>query len=67
VTTRVHEKFLGEDLLKDSDIHVDTSNHVVTLTGTVMSVSARVSAIAQAKKVEGVHRVVSHLTIGPKA
>ena len=66
VTTRVHQKFMGEDLLKDSDIDVDTSDHVVTLKGTVMSSAARVRAINQAKRVEGVHRVVSHLTIGPK-
>ena len=66
VTTRVHQKFMGEDLLKDSDIDVDTSDHVVTLKGTVMSAAGRARAIAQAKKVEGVHRVVSHLTIGPK-
>src|SRR5450759_5249488 len=36
ITTRVHARFVDEDLLKDSDISVDTSRHVVTLKGTVM-------------------------------
>ena len=66
ITTRVKSKFVGEDLLKDSDINVDTDNHVVTLTGTVMSAAGRARAVAQAKEVEGVHQVVDRLTIGPK-
>jgi hyperosmotically inducible periplasmic protein len=66
ITSRVHTKFIGEDLLKDSDINVDTNDHVVTLKGTVMSQAAKARAVAQAKEVEGVHRVVDQLTIGPK-
>ena len=66
ITSRVHSKFVGEDLLKGSDINVDTNDHVVTLKGTVMSAAARSRAIEQAKEVEGVHQVISQLTIGPK-
>ena len=66
ITTRVKSKFVGEDLLKDSDINVDTNDHVVTLKGTVMSAAARTRAVAEAKEVEGVRRVVDQLTIGPK-
>jgi hyperosmotically inducible protein len=66
ITTRVKSKFLGEDLLKDSDIKVDTANHVVTLRGTVMSPAGRARAVEQAKEVEGVHQVVNRLTIGSK-
>ena len=66
ITTRVKSKFIGEDLLKNSDINVDTTNHVVTLHGTVMSAAGRARAVAQAKEVEGVHTVVDQLTIGPK-
>ena len=62
ITTRVKSKFVGEDLLKDSDINVDTNDHVVTLRGTVMSAAARARAVAQAKEVEGVHRVVDQLS-----
>jgi len=66
ITTRVKSKFLDEGLLKGSDINVDTDNHVVTLRGTVMSAAARARAVEQAKEVEGVHKVVDLLTIGPK-
>jgi hyperosmotically inducible protein len=66
ITTRVHSKFVGEDLLKDSDINVDTKDHVVTLKGTVMSAAGRARAVSEAKEVEGVRRVVDQLTIGPK-
>jgi hyperosmotically inducible periplasmic protein len=66
ITSRVHSKFIGEDLLKDSDINVDTKDHVVTLRGTVPSAAAKSRAISQAKEVEGVKSVVDHLTVGPK-
>jgi len=66
ITTRVHERFVTEDLLKDSDISVDTSKHVVTLKGTVMGQAGRARATTVAKGTEGVRRVVNRLTIGPK-
>ncbi len=66
ITTHVKAKFVGEDLLKGSDIDVDTNDHVVTLKGTVPSAAGRARAVAQAKEVEGVHKVVNHLTIGSK-
>jgi osmotically-inducible protein OsmY len=66
ITSRVSSKFVGEDLLKDSNINVDTNNHVVTLRGTVMSAAAKVRAVAQAREVEGVRSVVDQLTVGPK-
>ena len=66
ITTRVHARFVDEDLLKDSDISVDTSKHVVTLKGTVTGRAGRARATSVAKGTEGVHRVVNRLTIGPK-
>ncbi len=63
ITGRVKTKFVGEDLLKDSDIHVSTDDHVVTLTGHVMSRAGRAKAVEIAKSIEGVHRVVDKLTI----
>ena len=66
ITTRVHSKFVGEDLLKHSDINVDTKDHIVTLRGTVMSAAGRARAVEQAREVEGVHRVIDQLVIGPK-
>ena len=66
IVTRVHSKFVDEDLLKGSDINVDSKDHVVTLKGTVMSAAGRARAVAQAREVEGVHRVIDQLVIGPK-
>jgi hyperosmotically inducible protein len=66
ITTRVHARFVDEDLLKDSDISVDTDKHVVTLTGTVMAAAGRARATTVASRTEGVRRVVNRLTIGPK-
>ena len=66
ITTRVHERFVGESLLQNSDISVDTDKHVVTLKGTVMTAAGRRKAISIAKGTEGVNRVVNHMTIGPK-
>jgi len=66
ITTRVNQRFVGETLLKDSDINVDTSKHVVTLKGTVMGPAGRARASRVARGTEGVRRVVNRLTIGPK-
>jgi hyperosmotically inducible protein len=66
LTSRVKTKFTGEDLLKGSDINVDTDNHVVTLSGTVPTAAGRARAVALAKSVDGVHRVIDNLKIGPK-
>jgi len=66
ITSRVKTQFIGEDALKDSDINVDTNDHVVTLKGTVPSRAGRTRAVAIAKGTEGVDRVVNRLTIGPK-
>jgi hyperosmotically inducible protein len=66
IKTRVKSKFVGEDLLKDSDITVDVTDHVVTLSGTVPSEAGRARALEEAKQVEGVHQVIDKLTVGPK-
>jgi hyperosmotically inducible periplasmic protein len=66
ISTRIKTNFMGEEALRSSDIKVDTDNHVVTLTGTVVSAAARAKAVSIAKDVEGVHRVVDKLTIMPK-
>jgi osmotically-inducible protein OsmY len=66
ITTRIHERFVGEDLLKDSDISVDTSKHVVTLMGTVTRWAGRTKAEKIAKRTEGVYQVVNRLTVGSK-
>ena len=66
ITTKLKADFVNEDTLKDSDINVDTNNHVVTLKGTVMSAAGKARAAAIAKTTKGVHSVINTLTIGPK-
>jgi hyperosmotically inducible periplasmic protein len=66
ITSRISSKFINEDLLHDSHIDVDTKDHVVTLNGTVLTAAGRRRAVAIAKEVEGVHRVVDKMTIGAK-
>jgi osmotically-inducible protein OsmY len=66
ITTRIKADFVNENALKDSDIHVDTDKHVVTLSGTVMSEAGRARAVEIAKGTKGVDRVVDRITIGPK-
>jgi len=63
ITTKVHATFVGETLLKESDIDVDTDNHVVTLTGTVGSDAAKARAATIAGDTEGVTRVVNQLVV----
>jgi osmotically-inducible protein OsmY len=63
ITTKVKWFFIGADALKDSDINVDTKDHVVTLKGTVKTEAGRAKALALAKDTDGVKRVVDQLTI----
>ena len=63
ITTKVKGSFVGEDALDNSDIDVDTTNGVVTLTGTVASEAGRARAVAVAKKIDGVKSVKDELKI----
>jgi hyperosmotically inducible periplasmic protein len=63
ITTKVKWFFVGEDLLKGSDINVDTDKHVVTIKGSVTSGAGRDRAVALARRTGGVLRVVDQLTI----
>lgn len=63
ITTKVKWFFVGEEALKDSNIDVDTKDHVVTLSGTVPSQAGRTRAVALAKSTEGVKNVVDRMTI----
>ena len=47
ITTKVKTNFVNEDLLKGSDINVDSNNHVVTLKGTVTSAAGRPGGCAR--------------------
>ena len=65
ITMKVHAQFVPEDALEGSNIDVETSKGVVTLTGTVPNAAARTRALAIAKATDGVKSVVDKTTIGP--
>ena len=67
ITSRVSARFVNEDTLKDSNINVDTNDHIVTLKGTVLTSAGRARAGVVARQTEGVRRVVNNLTIGSKS
>lgn len=64
ITTKVKWMFVGDDLLEGSDINADTKDRVVTLKGTVRTAAGKTRAVALAKDVDGVTRVVDELTVG---
>jgi len=66
ITAKVKWFFVGDDSLKDSDINVDTSNHVVTLKGTVASAAGKARAVQLAKDTDGVSRVDDQLVVKAK-
>jgi BON domain len=63
ITARVSARFVDEALLKGSNINVDTTEHTVTLKGTVGSDAAKARAAAIAGSTEGVKRVVNHIVV----
>jgi len=65
ITTKVKWFYLGDNLLKGSDINVDTAANVVTLKGTVKSAAGRDRAVTLARNTDGVHKVVDQLKIVP--
>ena len=66
ILSKVKADFVGEDVLKGSDINVDVDQKVVTLRGTVPTAAARARAMEIARKTDGAKSVVDRLTIGPK-
>ena len=66
ILSTVKSKFVGEDVLKGSDINVDCDQQIVTLRGTVPTAAARDRAVQIARSTDGVQRVIDQLTIGPK-
>lgn len=67
ITTQIEAKYFGDANIKGRNIDVDTANGVVTLTGEVTTVAERQRAVARAKEVDGVTRVVDRLKLVPAA
>jgi hyperosmotically inducible protein len=66
ITSRIKTKFMADEVMRASAINVDTNDHVVTLKGAVPDEAARTKAIAIAKDVEGVNKVVDKLQVANK-
>ena len=67
ITMKIHSQFVPDEALEDSNIDVDTSNGVVTLSGTVASAAGRSRALAIAKATDGVKTVKDSLKVAPPA
>src|SRR5512134_1440280 len=63
ITTRVKTALLNEPNLSAGGIEVETSNGVVTLTGTVRSEAERSQAVTVARRINGVTDVRSSLSV----
>ena len=67
VTTAVKSKLAADERTSAMKIDVDTSNKVVTLSGTVPTEAEKAAAEQVAKSTEGVTSVVNRLTVAPAA
>jgi osmotically-inducible protein OsmY len=65
LTAKVQSKYFLDDEVKGLEIDVDTSEGVVTLSGTVRSEAERRQAVALARNTEGVREVVDKLQLTP--
>ena len=63
---KVKAQFVGEDVMKGSDINVDCDKQIVRLRGTVPTAAAKARAVDIANKTDGVKHVIDELTIGVK-
>src|SRR3954470_19752796 len=61
LTAKIKSKMTLDDLVQARSIDVSTTNHVVTLTGTVRSAAEHDRAMQLAKETEGVTRVVDRI------
>lgn len=63
ITSAVKAKLIGDREVHSMDVHVETDNRVVTLTGSVRSEAERANAVRLARDTSGVKSVVDKLTI----
>ena len=63
LTAKITSKMALDDLVKARTIDVTTSNHVVTLSGTVSSVAEHDRAVQLAKETAGITEVMDRLRV----
>jgi hyperosmotically inducible protein len=64
LTAKIKSKMALDDTVQSRSIDVSTTDHVVTLTGTVRSQAERERAVQLARETAGVTRVVDNLKVG---
>lgn len=67
ITTKVKAKLAADSSVKASQIHVETNDKVVTLSGTVDNDAARTEAVALARGTDGVTDVLDNMTVSQAA
>ena len=67
LTTKVKAALIADDLVKGTQINVDSNAGVVKLTGTVDTPAQVARAVEVTKGVQGVQKVESNLTSSPSA
>jgi len=63
ITTAVKSKLAADDTVKAYQINVDTTDHVVTLRGTVDTSIAKAQAVQIASRTDGVRNVVDEIQV----
>jgi len=63
ITAEIKRKFFADPDISAFDVHVETINGTVTLSGTVPEYALKQKAISLTKEVDGVTEVVSHISI----
>lgn len=63
ITTKIKADMAQDDVVEANDINVTTRDHIVTLTGTVETATAKEEALRIARSAEGVTDVVDELRV----
>ena len=67
ITNKIETQFAADEVLSGADIHVVTSNGVVTLSGTVTSSARRKRAERIASDTDGVKSVTNNIQVAPQS
>ena len=65
ITARIKSKMALDEIVEAADIDIDTTNGMVTLTGTVASATECERAVRLAKETQGVTSVIDRLDVRP--
>ena len=65
ITSTINTKYVNDKLISAFDIHINTYQGVVTLSGTVTSQAAASRAVALARSTKHVRQVVSRIGVTP--